>query len=408
MMKKNLFCGFCLFLCAALLCGCQASSGSSPNSPGTTPQITLETVGNIIGEVTAPSVPENMPIYSESEFAQEHYITFSAKFDYMQSAEEFARSVTGKNSFAENFRAADFVEAYPILGSYLETTDLAAYLFYSNGKPVGIATLRFDIYGSVLESSPYADMTKKQGYVVALSNEACYQRILYCKENFPDFEIIGVAYSRKGFPAIYPVGVNAGSDHMQYVYTEPTDFKLVEPFATIEEGQKAFAVHRKEREDILSQLPIYSWQEAPFYETGYINAVDIRLTDEATASALGDYDSMIAIPLLNKKLEENVYILHLLYYRNRLIAELVIERRPKETGSVYVPVWQKVAEKDTHGQYIPIEQSQYALSCKQAALSNEAWNGYGVVFNDAFYPVGTVNDELMIYNTSLKSLEPIE
>ena len=412
-MKMRLLRCLCLILCAALLAGCQLSptpntTAATTQPPTTTaPQTTPATYGKIIGEDTVPDVPEDMPIYSESEFAQEHYISFAAKVDYLQAAADYARSVTGTNSFAEHFISADHVEAYPILGNYLETTDLAAYLFYTDDTPTGIGTLRFDIYGNVTEASPYADMTVKQEYIVALSNEACYQRILYCKENFPDFRILGVAYSRKGFPAIYPVGVDGDSDHIQYVYTEPMDFKLVDPFTSIAEGQQAFAAHKKERENILSQLTIYSWKEASFYETGYINAIDTSITSDSRYAVLNDYDSMIAIPLLNEKMEENIYILHLLYYHNHLIAELVIERIPNETGSVCIPVWCNAADKDTDGQYIPINQSQYALVCDQAAACTTAWDGYGVVFNGAFFPVGKVNNEQMIYDASKKTLEPI-
>ena len=117
-------------------------------------------------------------------------------------------------------------------------------------------------------------------------------------------------------------------------------------------------------------------------------------------SYLDTYDTVAAIPLLDNNLQENVYVLHLLYYRNNLIGELVIKREKTADGFIYTPVWENAAKKDANGEYIGIAQSQYEKLVSKAQASKTTWDDVGVVFNGQFVPVGYEQNKLTFYDAT--------
>lgn len=334
--------------------------------------------------------------------------------DYLQCAEVYVNNATIVNEFVQNYNSCDFVEAYPVLGTYLEPTNLVVYLFYTDNCPTGIASLTFDQQGNVETASSYADMTTLPPYVEALSLEDCYMAIVHCQKSYPEFDILGVIFDTNGYPAIYPVGMNAGESTIKYVAGEPQEFSLVDPFETLEEGYAAFDKHLRERQQIFSEIMLYPWSTTEFYELGYIReftesvSVDTKQISDAYAY-LEDYDSLIAIPLLSEDFEENVYILHLLYYHNQLIAEVVIERISDGSTSTYNSVWERVAPKSADGAYFPMDTSQYVNALGNATSYSVEWNNVGVIFNNGqFQPIGMYNDVLMVYDLNTNTIDAVE
>ncbi len=123
---------------------------------------------------------------------------------------------------------------YPILGCYLEQTDETVRLYFdASGKLIGAAALRSGALSRPFElSDPFG-------------NDACFRLTERLLSAYPDFEILGYVYDSLGYPDIYPVGKNGETDHLQFVAGEPTDFRLVKPFGSIEEGRAAFAAYFK-------------------------------------------------------------------------------------------------------------------------------------------------------------------
>ena len=203
---------------------------------------------------------------------------------------------------------------------------------------------------------------------------------------------------------MYPVGKQSGKETIQFMYGELMDFKLVEPFKTLEEGRAAFSAYHAEKQKILSELTLYPWVDAACYYGGYLgefknSAEYITAQKTGTFTYLEEYDSVIAVPLLSEDLQENEYILHLLYYHNQLIAELVLQRT--SDGKTVAPVWENVADKTPDGKYIPINTSTYVRVLEQVATKNISWENQGVVFsNGQFCPIGLSDGSLMIYNTN--------
>lgn len=330
------------------------------------------------------------------------------EIDYLECAEEYISSCDDMESFSVNYHNCDYVEAYPLLGTYLENTGMVAYLFYKDEEPVGIATLTIDPAGNVISASDYKDMTKTPEYVVALSIEECYMVIVDCLVQYPTFEIVGIVLDTEGYPAVYPIGKFEGDSTLKYVHGDPREFSLVEPFTSVEEGRAAFALYMREKEKILSEITLYPWVSTEFYELGYLrefmNTEKYFMEKEnGNFSYLDEYDSVIAVPLLSEELQENIYILHMLYYHNQLIAELIIQRKPDGSSITYLPVWENVAEKNEEGSYISINKSMYTSALGSVMSFDSSWENQGVVFQGGqLCPVGLSNGALMTYREDMQ------
>ena len=329
--------------------------------------------------------------------------------NYNTLAKIYVDNAEDNDDFSTYYRTSDRVEAYPILGTYLEPTGSAAYLFYQDECPFGIATLSFDEVGNVEGTPICKDMTSPPAYVEALSIEDCYMTLTSCIRENPDFDIMGIILDSQGFPAIYPIGRQKGDATIKYMAGQACNFSLVNPFETIEDGYSAFKDHLSERKTILSEITIYPWNDMPFYELGYIREFEESIVNNQQSgdhSYIKNYDSLVAVPLLSSDLSENVYILHLLYYHNQLIAEVVIERKYDGTNSTYSSVWENVAAKAADGQYIPLESSQYVNMLNNVSAHKSSFVCQGVVYdNGKLFPVGMQEGKLMVFYSSTNTVD---
>lgn len=328
--------------------------------------------------------------------------------NYKMLAQTYVNNATENDEFATYYRASDRIEAYPILGTYFEPTDSVVYLFYQNECPFAIAMIPFDSVGNAIDVPICKDMSSLPDYVEALSIEDCYMALTCCMRDNPDFEILGIIMDTQGYPAIYPVGRQKDDPIIKYMAGEACNFALVDPFETMEAGYSAFKNHLMERKDILAEITIYPWNNTPFYELGYIREFkESILTNQQMGeySYIEDYDSLVAIPLLSPDLTENVYILHLLYYHNQLIAEVVIERRTDGTNTSYAAVWENIAERASDGQYLPIETSQYVSVLNNGSLLKSSLVCQGVIYdNQQLLPVGIEEGKLVAFYSSTDAI----
>lgn len=308
----------------------------------------------------------------------------------------------------------DRVESIPVLDSYLKETNQVAHLFFKDNELVNVVTM--DVKETLTEAqiTEFSQKpTRDNPYLEALSDEHCFARISVCIENYPSFNIIGVVYNTSGYPTIYPVGINKGEKTIKYVAGEPTAFGLVDPFTSLDEGRKAFENYWQIKNAILSEMQIFKWTTTnPYYnEMGYIRRYThecvYALGLEKETQYLWDYDNMIVVPLTDINGKEDVYILHLLYYHNELIAELVLENKGIDSEIVYVPAWQNIAPKDEMGKYIPIAEPRYTEITKEALNKNKDFSMQGVIFNGTeFVPVGYLGDSFEYYDITQHSFVP--
>lgn len=334
---------------------------------------------------------------------------YETAVDYLQSVEDYVKSGSARADFVEYYQVADYLEAYPVFGTYLETTQKAVYLFYKNSTPIGIAMLKLNKEGIVTEASTYVEMTTSPDIVYVQSLEECFLIITDCMKKYPDFDMLGVVYDTNGFSRIYPVGICSGESIIKYVYDEPTCFSLVEPFTTIEEGRNAFKAYILQKEEMLCGIPIYPWTNANFNRAGYLSGLyaEIDINGLPIPSYMKIYDAVVAVPLLDESLQEDVYMLHLLYYRNQLIAELVIRKERINDRNTYTIAWERIAERTAEGAYIPIIESEYVKALNCVVAHNSRWSVRGVVFCDSLCPLVLENSTQMLFDTATNTLQKL-
>ena len=138
-------------------------------------------------------------------------------------------------------------------------------------------------------------------------------------------------------------------------------FGCVDTFTTVAEAQQAYADYLAFRNNQYERLPIYGVDD-PMKYTGVLRVYENRDVWERGIPKeefqyLFDSDWDIAIPLLDENGNEDNYCLHLLYSKNKLIAELVL----KITDDFkLITELEVVAEKDSEtNQYVPLEESKY-------------------------------------------------
>lgn len=328
----------------------------------------------------------------------------TSDIEFLSALEKYASTDAISETLLRTYKEADAVRPIPILGPYLEETNIVAYMFFKNNSVCSSALLSFDTKGDPvdIELTEFAESDiSKYPFIVAHSNESCYSSIKQCLSIDPDFEILGLVFNTLGMQTTLPVGRCKGETTIKYFYNEPMSFNLVEPFESIEEGRIAFAKYLAEREDIKAQLPKFLWETERFFEDGFWSPYSLEYVFDDKEENINkihlikyDVDSWISLPLLDEELNEGVLISHLLYYRNKLIGEAVISRDPQNN---LVAVYIEVAQKTDDGAYIAMEKSEYQKSIKKARELYPNIEIEGVMFKDGTYiPFGYQDEEIIL------------
>ena len=275
-----------------------------------------------------------------------------------EAIEKFLAEDQATAALAELFADSDEVSSLPILGTYLEKTSLFVCLFRKQGELIGTKALAADSAGNVT-----GELCTLLGITVGmpLADAACFERISACLSSYPDFEIQGVVYKDSGYTTIYPVGKNPGDESVRCYEIGLKEFRLTDPFPTIEAGREAFDAWWEFRASELEKLPIYEWTTVAFYPTSNY------LTQHA-----GVYDSdwQLIVPLLGEDGWENEYMLLLCYQKDKLIAETVL-RLDKENGARTVK--ERVSDKDpATGEYTGLDGIDYAAACQRILPESDA------------------------------------
>ena len=103
---------------------------------------------------------------------------------------------------------------------------------------------------------------------------------------------------------------------------------------------------------------------------------------ETRVDNLYDYETVIAIPLLDENGQEYCYVLHLLYIQNYLIGEVILK---KQEDGVSTSVSAIYAEKTTTGGYIPLEGINYVAAVEELLVGVDETQVVGIGFDGSEY-----------------------
>lgn len=335
----------------------------------------------------------------------ENGVTGVTQLQFVSALETYVESGTVSDVLLKAYKEADTIKAVPILGTYLEETDVITYMFFKDGSICSTALLSFDIKGETIdiELVEFAENdVSKYPFIETHSNEACYVAIKECLSADPDFEILGIVHNASGYQTTLPIGRCKGETVIKYFSNQPMNFNLVEPFESIEEGRTAFAKYLVQQDTIRSEIPIFSWETEQFYENGFWRMYSLGYIYNDTVENQEKIfplveaeivDSWISIPLWDEGLNEGVLISHLLYYRNQLIGEIVIKEDPDCSVSALYAI---IAQKDENGSYISMEKSEYQKAIESASTKHPNVEVKGVIFKENEYiPFGYQGDEII-------------
>ncbi len=344
-------------------------------------------------------------IKESNEFTKTCYVDKPLKIDLLSTMETYVLSDAATDGLQEIYASATQIETLPVFGPYLEETNLVVYLFIENDQLKGTTTLHINETLPEASVQELSQMTDALGeYVEVLSDKHCYSALQGCMENHPDFDILGVVYNTIGYNDIYPIGITEGKSTIQYMAGSPTDFSLVDPFTTIAEGRVAFQTFLTNRAKLRTKLSIFQWEGKTYENTvGYINLYSYSGADgqdKEDIAYLYEYDNKIVVPLLNEKQEEDEYILHLLFYHDILLAEIVIQKSGEGAATAYQAVWQRISEKNVEGKYTGLVYSEYETMIQTMEKTNDDFVIEGVMFTDrSFRPFGTIGSTAKYYDT---------
>jgi len=270
-------------------------------------------------------------------------------------------------------------------------------MFYNSNEFIGFTALEISIENNIINPKLFIDKTKKDAYVEVLNEEYCFSVISDCKIYCPNFEILGLVYSEEGYPTLYPVGINEGEEYIKYFSCgETNEFKLVNSFASLEEGRKVLENYNIKKEEIKKEVIIYNWDNIRYWSFNqyrYESVYELGINDES--DFLYYFDSSITVPLLDKDMNENQYILYLLYYHNQLIAEIILKEtiNNESKKSILKPVYQRVASKDpATNKYGELLTNKYVEVLKEAKNLSDDFIIEGVIYSDDnLYPTGKLN-----------------
>lgn len=326
-----------------------------------------DTDDNMLNETIAstPEIPtfENLNISdgrTPNKIIEDYYITHPVPVDLDTAISNYAEHGNASDSFLDLYVQATKISAIEIYGACFEYTTLKGLAFYNGDEMIGFhAVILANVNGQIVIEDEL-DSVLYQNH--PLNSSIVFNALRNCLATFSNIELVGINYINYGYSYAYPVGILNEEAGIKYYYEgEMHDFGGVEIFATVEEGQQAYDEHFAFRDEQYDMLPIYGVDDPKKY-TGVLNKyqsedVWLRGIPEEEFLYLFDSDWNIAIPLLDADGNENNYCLHLLYSKNKLIGELVLQITDDFDVTVELEI---VAEKNVEtNQYISLGESKY-------------------------------------------------
>ena len=339
---------------------CKSTPPSSEEGVSTSPQTTSEPDFGIISSIKNDNAESKVkPI---NGIFDEYYTDISFNLKNLSNVvSEYILSEDASDEIKNFNSSSNEMKLLPVYGSYLEKTTLVFCCFFQNGELIGTKTVNVYVDGEDATIKEFLDIIPdKSAYKSSFDDARCCNAMKACLEKYPDFEILGFVFNAIGYPMPIPIGVDEEDEYIKYYSSALNEFKMIEPFSSLEEGTRLFADYWKQKTELLESIPFYDLEMAQGYTEGYLNKY--RLDDAYENLTYKDiehlyyFDSTVFVPLFDSEGKEDVYVLYLLYYHDSLIGEIVL----KVDQKIYVAVKEIKANKDATGEgYIPLGKIDY-------------------------------------------------
>lgn len=338
---------------------------------------------------------------TQTDFTQNYYLDSPLTGEYALYAASYAQAPDASAEFTELWTNCNDIRYYPVLETHLQATRLFIVAFYADNVIIDSFTLEVresETDDSVTEfEHPFYTLEEEYG-TGPFHRSDVTSRIRDIAELCDNASVAGFVFHSSDYSTIYAVGTEYGDHTLKYWKNQMwNEFGFVDGFTSIEEGRAAYERYFQERTQLFASIPVYEWTE-DVKKTVYFN----RFADTHRDGVLGEYETYVAIPLLDEKFRENCYVLFLLYDHNDLIGEIII----RKNGSEGEEVWRREAAKDAEtGRYSAMD-SSYVLVVSKA---QEKLDVRGVSFKDGkLYPVGLdVDNRVMIYNDQTGDVQSV-
>ena len=319
---------------------------------------------------------------------EEYYVDAPVDLNIIDHLNSYANSTLSSVEYKELHSNSDDIEIIPVFGTYLENTSLAVCLFRMDGVLLGTKTISISEIDGEIQINEFKILRGKN--YNPFRDSSCFEHIARSLEADPDFQLLGVVFNAIGYTTDYPIDIPEGEDNIKYFFNEFYAFRLVDAFSTIQEGRNAFNEYWIDKTDIIESIPVFPWKTTVFYEWGWIRKYwhqDRFTMGETIEDNLNDYQTVIAIPLLDENGQENRYMLHLLYFQNDLIAEVIL----KNQDGVSSLISGRYADITTTGGYIPLEGINYVDAVEELLDGVDVTKVVGIVFDGSGYSVLSVD-----------------
>lgn len=346
----------------------------------TTTTITTEDTSTFI--TISPQIEDDArPV---NGIVEDYYVDDAINLDIVDHLSLYAESDIASDAFKELFGNADNITIIPVYGVYLESTSLGVCLFSDDDVLLGTKTIHvFEEEGEV-QITEFQMIIDDTIYYSTLSDDHCFWIISSSQADYPTFQLLGVVYKATGYQTIYPIGILDGENYIKFYYYGLSAFGWVDPFSTVEEGRDKYDIYWIIRTAIIKSIPVFPWKTKVLYSQGYMNKYrhqDVFTMGETRVDNLYDYETLIAIPLLDENGQEDIYVLHLLYIQNYLIGEVIL----KDQDGVGTSVSATYAEKTTTGGYIPLEGINYVAAVEELLVGVDETQVVGIGFDGSEY-----------------------
>lgn len=350
-------------------------------APSGTPDVSESNVGSDIVDDSQTVSPTNVSVKPLNGRIADFYTDDGIDSVSYTALSDYVTNKSCSDSLLALYSDSDEVISVPIVGPYLEKTSLYVCLFKKQGGVIGTKALMVGSDGTVVSE---LEQLLGESYIgTPFTDSYCFSVLADCMSSYPEFEIKGIVYDESGYMMVYPVGNQATSESILFYNYELLNFSLVDSFTSLKEGREKFNDYWNFRSTVISQIPIYKWTTVGLHPNGYINQYrydDIYSSsvDASSCQYLYDFDWFLVVPLLNGAGEEGEYVLHLLYKKDKLIAELVLQQT---SDGVIRLSKERVSEKNTQtDEYVGLDSIDYVKQIGELSSSNST-NIRGIGFD---------------------------
>ncbi len=343
---------------------------------------------------------EEITMFFGQYFCEEHVFYDISGSELVELLTAYASSSQASERANRLILESDRIVPLQICGPKLEESDLWAVLFYNGDGLEDLIVFQLDGSVSPMRLAEMTDEIVEFAYDEDDNVEtAMLSSIKHYSELYPTFDFEGIRIDEKEGTYVLPFGYCEGENTLKYLLGEPCEFECVEPFKTVEEGREKYRAYLEHMDKLRGEMRRFKWSNHITYVDldGYIPVFKANAhlygISESEIEYLSSYDEIITLPLLDVNGKTHVNLLHLIYYRGKLIAEVVLSDKYL---SPYTVEWQNVSEKNASGEYIGIDKPLYVKVMNAMKALDPSFKPKNVIFAEGKFIPFMIDGETMI------------